>query len=92
MFLLPAAFSGHCQASQVMLAWAANADPAVAGYKLYYGYASRTYAAPADVGKPDILWWNVSTCENSIWLMDGIAPVATAFLPTVLDQNWIIIQ
>ncbi len=38
-------------AAQVTLAWDANTDPAVAGYKLYYGYASRTYGTPVDVGK-----------------------------------------
>ncbi len=38
-------------AAQVTLAWDANADPAVAGYKLYYGTASRIYGTPVDVGK-----------------------------------------
>ena len=38
-------------AAQVTLAWDANTDPAVAGYKLYYGTASRTYGTPVDVGK-----------------------------------------
>jgi hypothetical protein len=37
-------------AAQVTLAWDANTDPAVAGYKLYYGNASRTYGTPVDVG------------------------------------------
>jgi hypothetical protein len=36
-------------AAQVTLAWDANTDPAVAGYKLYYGTASRTYGKPVDV-------------------------------------------
>jgi hypothetical protein len=38
-------------AAQVTLAWDANTDPAVAGYKLYYGTAPRTYGTPVDVGK-----------------------------------------
>jgi hypothetical protein len=38
------------QAAQVTLAWDANTDPAVTGYKLYYGYASRTYGTPVNVG------------------------------------------
>ncbi len=38
-------------AAQVTLAWDANTDPAVAGYKLYYGKTSRTYGTPVDVGK-----------------------------------------
>jgi hypothetical protein len=38
-------------AAQVTLAWDANADPAVAGYKLYYGYAPGSYGTPVNVGK-----------------------------------------
>ena len=38
-------------AAQVTLGWDANTDPAVAGYKLYYGTASRAYGTPVDVGK-----------------------------------------
>jgi hypothetical protein len=37
-------------AAQITLAWDANPDPVVAGYKLYYGYASLTYGMPIDVG------------------------------------------
>ena len=37
--------------TSVTLAWDANTDPAVAGYKLYYGLSSRNYSAPVDVGK-----------------------------------------
>jgi uncharacterized membrane protein YeiH len=44
----PGSTQGH--AAQVTLAWSANTDPGVAGYKLYYGKASRTYGAPVDVG------------------------------------------
>ena len=42
--------STQSMAAQVTLAWDANTDPAVAGYKLYYGNASRTYGTPVDVG------------------------------------------
>jgi len=37
-------------AVDVKLAWDANIDPAVAGYKVYYGLASRTYGTPVDAG------------------------------------------
>jgi hypothetical protein len=43
--------SSQVLAAQVTLAWDANTDPAVAGYKLYYGYASRIYGTPVDVSK-----------------------------------------
>ncbi len=53
LFLLICIGPGSTQgfAAQVTLAWDANTDPAVAGYKLYYGTASRTYGTPVDVGK-----------------------------------------
>ena len=48
--LLPEAFSGYCHAAQVTLAWDANSEPEVAGYKLYSGPVSRTYDRLVDVG------------------------------------------
>jgi hypothetical protein len=46
MFLL-----GVAQAAQVTLAWDANTDASVLGYKLYYGTSTRSYGTPVDVGK-----------------------------------------
>src|SRR5712691_6950538 len=37
-------------AAQVTLAWDANTDPDLAGYKLYYGTSSRSYQSSVDVG------------------------------------------
>ena len=42
---LPAA-----DAAQVTLAWDANPEPDIAGYKLYYGTSSGTYGQPQDAG------------------------------------------
>lgn len=42
--------TGHAFAGQTTLAWDANTDPAVAGYMVYYGEASRTYPSKVDVG------------------------------------------
>ena len=39
-------FAGQCT-----LAWDASSDPAVSGYKLYWGTASGTYGTPLDAGK-----------------------------------------
>ncbi|NLJ28061.1 MAG: fibronectin type III domain-containing protein, partial [Deltaproteobacteria bacterium] len=36
--------------AQVTLAWNANTEPTLAGYKIYYGQASRTYGDPVNVG------------------------------------------
>ena len=37
-------------AAQIKLAWDANAESDLAGYKVYYGTASRTYHPGIDVG------------------------------------------
>jgi hypothetical protein len=38
-------------ATDIKLAWDANADPNLAGYKVYIGTASKQYGAPINVGK-----------------------------------------
>ncbi len=57
LFALPA-FSQWAHASDVTLVWNANSEPELAGYKLYYGIASRQYDKSIDVG-------NVITCTVS---------------------------
>lgn len=37
-------------AAEVSLAWDANTEPYLAGYKIYYGNASRSYTQTIDVG------------------------------------------
>jgi hypothetical protein len=37
--------------ADVRLSWNPNREPDLAGYKVYYGTASRTYGKPVDVGK-----------------------------------------
>ena len=69
--------STQCLAAQVTLAWDANTDPGVAGYKLYYGTASRTYGTPVDVGK--VTQHTLSGIEEG---------KNSYFAVTAYDTNW----
>jgi hypothetical protein len=46
----------------VNVAWDASSEPDIAGYKLYYGTASGSYAASIDVG--DVLTYSVSDLDE----------------------------
>ena len=48
--LLFLVFTCHAHAGQVTLAWDANTDPELGGYKLYYGQTSGNYSANVNVG------------------------------------------
>jgi hypothetical protein len=50
-FLAFPVFSRGAHARDVILGWNANTEPKLAGYKLYYGTASRQYKTSIDVGK-----------------------------------------
>lgn len=39
-------------------------------------------------GRADVLWRNLQTGENAVWLMNGGTIVTGAFLPTISDPNW----
>ena len=54
-FLLVGGHAAH--AADVTLAWDANTDP-VAGYRLYYGHASRSYQNSVDVGNVTMYTWS----------------------------------
>jgi len=55
LFSLP---PSNAHSAQVKLAWDPNTDPSIAGYKVYYGTASRSYQSVVDVG-------NIPTCTIS---------------------------
>jgi hypothetical protein len=50
LFLL-LALAGQARAEQVSLAWDANTEPDLGGYKLYYGTAAQAYSQVINVGK-----------------------------------------
>ena len=61
---------------QVTLAWDANTEPNLAGYKIYYGTASGAYTVTIDVG-------NITTCT-----ITGLQPGATYyFAATAYDSS-----
>ncbi len=60
-------------AADVKLAWDANTEPDLAGYKVYYGQSSRTYGVPTDVG-------NATSTTVS-----GLAPGTYYFAVTAYD-------
>jgi hypothetical protein len=49
-FLSVLFYSNLVSAAQVTLAWDANTDPDLAGYMIYYGFATRAYDYVVDVG------------------------------------------
>ena len=50
VFLSVLFYSNLVSAAQVTLAWDANTDPDLAGYMIYYGFATRAYDYVVDVG------------------------------------------
>ena len=48
-------FSNSLQAAELSFGWSPNTEPNLAGYKIYYGTASRTYSMSIDVGNPPII-------------------------------------
>jgi hypothetical protein len=50
VFFLFLSLVGHARGEQVSLAWDANTEPDLGGYRLYYGTASQAYSQVIDVG------------------------------------------
>ncbi len=62
-------------AAQIRLAWDANSEPDLAGYKVYYGTASRSYGTPINVG-------NVTT-----YTVTGLTTGQTYYLAVTAYDN-----
>ncbi len=49
-FIIYYSFLSIALAAQIQIAWDANTESDLAGYKVYYGTASRNYGTPIDIG------------------------------------------
>lgn len=67
--------STSTMADDIVLVWNQNSEPNVAGYKVYYGIASRNYGPPIDVK-------NTTTCTIS-----GLGPETYYFAATAYTDS-----
>ncbi len=80
LFVLAFSFAGifnlsSAYCAEVTLAWDANAEPYLAGYKIYFGVSSRIYSTTIDVGnalqytiadlQPGIIYYFAATAYDS---------------------------
>jgi hypothetical protein len=80
-FMLLLALIAQAQAAQVTLAWEANTEPDLAGYKLYYGTSPGSYSNSTPLG--------LVTTHTVTPLSDGVAYyfALTAFNSAGLESN-----
>jgi len=71
--------SAACRAADVTLAWDANVEPDLAGYRIYWGQASRSYARSNAVGL--VTRGTVTNLAGGVWFF-----AATAYLSNGLES------
>ncbi|MEA3547944.1 MAG: fibronectin type III domain-containing protein, partial [Thermodesulfobacteriota bacterium] len=70
------------QGAEVQLAWTPNSEANLAGYKIYYGTASRDYTTIIDVGNPE------SVDNQIIYTLSGFSPGITYYYAaTAYDED-----
>jgi hypothetical protein len=80
------------RAQSVTLEWDANTESDLAGYKVYFGTASRTYGAPITLGKvttytvtgltPGTTYYFAVTAYNTAGLESGYSNEVSATIPS----------
>ncbi|MBI4791280.1 MAG: DUF2202 domain-containing protein, partial [Deltaproteobacteria bacterium] len=83
LLVLFSLFANPLQAAELTFAWSPNTEPNLAGYKIYYGTASRTYSMIIDVGNPAIIDGKV-TCPLTVLPQENTLFYFTA---TAYDGN-----
>lgn len=79
-------------AQSVTLEWDANTETDLAGYKVYFGTASRTYGTPITLGKvttytvtgltPGVTYYFAVTAYNTAGLESGFSNEVSATIPS----------
>lgn len=88
---------GEAVAGQVALAWDANPEPDIAGYKLYYGTVSGSYGAPIDVGNvtthtvpnltDGLTYFFATTAYDAFGNQSGYSNEVTFTVPGVVEMD-----
>ncbi|HEY5997776.1 MAG TPA: choice-of-anchor D domain-containing protein [bacterium] len=89
--------AGQALAAQVTLAWDANTEPDVTGYKVYYGTASGVYGTPIDAGNvttytvtgltDGTTYYFAATAYDSVGNESGYSNEVPYTVPGVPDVN-----
>jgi hypothetical protein len=99
--LIPLAFFQVLWAADVRLAWDPNTEPNLAGYRIYYGTAPRTYGSPINLGNVTShtitglaagrTYFFAVTAYNSLNLESGYSEEAAAVIQN-LRTGWNLIS
>jgi len=73
--LFSLAYTAPALGGDAIVSWDANTEPELAGYKLYYGTASRSYGIPIDIG------------NQTTYTVTGLGPGTYYFAVTAYDTS-----
>lgn len=65
-FLLPIMLAGSASGGQVTLAWDANTEPDLAGYRIWYGQSSGMYGPPTPINVGNVTTYTVNGLSSGV--------------------------